>query len=86
MELKANKNKFEKGKKSLYKCPNCQKTLKTSDEVQMHIVRKVCLLTCNVCEKTFTRKENLKRHMNKHCEVLVSCSGQEIQKYSKRNI
>ena len=74
MELKAIKNTFEKGKKSLYKCPNCKKTITTSEEVQKHIVRKVCLLTCNVCEKTFTRKETLKRHMKNIHKMEVGVS------------
>ena len=33
-----------------------------------------------------TRENSLRASFNKHCEVLVSCSGQKIQKNSKRNL
>ena len=65
MELETIRNTFDNGEKSSYKCPNCQKTIITSEEVQKHVVNKVCLLTCNVCEKTFTRNDNLKIHLIK---------------------
>ena len=79
MELEAIKDTFDEGEKSFYKCPNCKKTLTTSEEVGKHVVNKVCLLTCNVCEKKFTRKENLKRHLMKihQMEVGVSLDKKE---------
>ena len=74
MELEAVKNTFDNEEKSSYKCPNCQKTLITSEEVQKNIVNKVCLLTCNVCGKTFTRNDNLKRHQIKIHKIEVGVS------------
>ena len=53
---------------------HCQKTLITSEEVQKHVVNKVCLLTCNVCGKTFTRNDNLKRHQIKIHKIEVGVS------------
>ena len=65
MEVQAIKKSFETEKKSVYQCPHCKKILKTLEEVDNHVLGKICLLTCNVCEKTFTRKENLNRHLKK---------------------
>ena len=74
MELEAIKNTFDEEEKSSYKCPNCKKTLTTSEKVGKHVVNKVCLLTCNVCAKTFSRKENLKRHLKKIHKMEVGVS------------
>ena len=47
---------------SKYQCPECKEILSSIDEVEDHLVGKICSRTCNICKKTFSRKDNLKQH------------------------
>ena len=47
---------------SSYQCPDCKKILRTKEDVEDHLVGKICALTCNICNKTFSRKHYLKQH------------------------
>ena len=61
-QLSAITDTFIEGSSS-YQCPDCKEILKTIKEIKMHLVQKICSLTCHICTKTFSRKHNLKRHM-----------------------
>ena len=63
-ELSAVSETFKEGT-STYLCPDCKKILRTVKEVENHVVGKICSMTCNICEKTFSRKHNLRQHMRK---------------------
>ena len=60
-DLAAIKATFKDGVSS-YQCPDCKKILRTKEDVEDHLVGKICSLTCNICNKTFTRKHYLKQH------------------------
>ena len=50
---------------STYHCPECKEILRSISEVKNHVVGKICLLSCNICKKRFSRKHNLKQHMKR---------------------
>ena len=63
-DFDAIKTTFKDGDSS-YQCPDCKKIIRTKDEVEDHLVGKICSLTCNICNKTFSRKNYLKLHKKK---------------------
>lgn len=63
-QLSAITDTFEEGSSS-YQCADCKEILKTVKEIENHLVRKICSMTCHICSKTFSRKHNLKQHMKK---------------------
>ena len=63
-DFEAIKATFKDGVSS-YQCPDCQKILRTKAEVEDHLIGKICSLTCNICNKTFSRKHYLKLHKKK---------------------
>ena len=52
---------WTEGKK--YTCIYCKKILTKKEEIDDHLVDEICKLTCNICEKRFTLKHHLKRHI-----------------------
>ena len=48
-----------------YKCIYCMRILTTKEDIDSHLVDEICKLTCNICEKRFTLKHHLKRHIMK---------------------
>ena len=63
-ELPAISRTMKKGK--IYKCIYCKQTLTTEKEIDDHIVREICKLKCQICDKVFTLKHNLNRHKKKY--------------------
>ena len=63
-QLSAITDTFKEGSSS-YQCADCKEILKTTKEIEMHLVQKICSLTCHICSKTFSRKHNLKQHIKK---------------------
>ena len=68
-DLDAIKETFNEGI-STYHCPDCKEILRTIIEIENHVVGKICSLTCNICEKKFSRKHNLKQHMKRIHQVI----------------
>ena len=48
-----------------YKCVLCKKLLTTEDDISDHLIFEICKLTCNICDKKFTLKSSLDRHVKK---------------------
>ena len=70
-DFNAIKATFKDGVSS-YQCPDCKKILTTAAEVEDHLVGKICSLTCNICNKIFSRKHNLKQHKRKIHKDMVT--------------
>ena len=62
-ELDAIDRTIKKGK--TYKCIYCKQMLTTEKEIDEHLVREVCKMKCKICDKEFTLKHNMNRHMKK---------------------
>ena len=62
-ELEAIGKTFVEG--SSYQCPDCKNVLRKRKDIEDHLVGKICSLTCKICNKTFSRKHNMKQHMKK---------------------
>lgn len=48
-----------------YQCVFCKKMLINEDDISDHLIFEICRLTCSICNKQFTLKSNLDRHMKK---------------------
>ena len=49
----------------LYNCDQCKfkSTRKHNPNVHVDIVHKIIMLSCGICDKTFTRKDGLQNHI-----------------------
>ena len=62
-DVGAVKKTWSEGKE--YQCNMCKKVLTTDDDISDHLIFEICKLTCSICDKKFTLKSNLDRHMKK---------------------
>uniref|UniRef100_A0A1B0CEH2 C2H2-type domain-containing protein n=1 Tax=Lutzomyia longipalpis TaxID=7200 RepID=A0A1B0CEH2_LUTLO len=58
-----------------YKCPKCEKVLKTRSSYKSHVRMHQRKYSCEVCSKGFNDGEKLKKHLLKHTgEKIYQCS------------